>query len=633
MIALVTRAAFGALLGAAASLAAALFMYQFHTTITLEMDRDAPTITTGLYGAERVGDETYAWSRQDAALALPGLDRSQPWTCTVVVKGAREDVSTLPGVVLTVDGVIRSRHETTNDYQALTVEVPAQPASGAVVGMHVTQTFRPGSDPRDLGVMVDRWTCAPAAGGITGLPAQASRAALVTGAAFGAAWVLLGATWPALAGGVLLLGAGQAVPLTLAAGPFSPGLGRGVWVGVTIAAVLAAVAGIWRWRGRDWSAHARFALAWTSGVVLLKLLVLLHPMKAIIDAVFHAHRVMWVLDGRYFFTQPMPSGVEFPYAIGLYVFAACFTWLTADFVTLLRIIVVVAEATGGLLLYALVAHWWRDRQAGAVAAVLFSVVPLPFVIIGNANMTNVFAQALALASVAAAVRWRLQPRDLGAIAAFTAITAAALLSHISTFTLLAATLGLLAIVYAWRGDRAIRTSALVIVAASAMAGVVSVLVYYRHFMDAFRSALAVRAAGGAASGETPVSLVDRIGEAGGLLVSGLGWPLLALGAVGAVWFWRRAWRDRLDLAVLAWTATAVVCIGMVVATPVERPFLRYAAEFISRVIFTTAPAAVVVAALGATSLWRRGGVWRALGGLAVAAAIGAGIGQWLRWLQ
>lgn len=627
------------MLGAAVSLAAALVMYQFNAAVDLDMDRDVPAIATGLHGSERAGDETWAWSRQDASLRLPGLDRSRPWTCTVVVKGAREDVTTLPAVVLTVDGVIRARHETSNEYEAFAVDVPAQAAPGVTVGMHVTGTFRPsGGDTRDLGVMVDRWACAPAGAGLTWLPPRAGHAALVTGAAFGLALVLLGATWPALLGGILLLGAGLAVPLTAGPGPYSPGLERGTWIGVAIALAVAAAAAVWRWRRLDWSAHARFALAWTAGIVLLKLLVLLHPLKLIIDAVFHAHRVMWVLDGRYFFSQTMPSGVEFPYAIGLYVFAVPWTMLTSDYVTLLRIVVVVSEATGGLLLYALVAHWWRDRLAGALAAVLFSVVPLPFVIIGNANMTNVFAQALALASVAAAIRWRLQPRDVGAIIGFTAITAAALLSHISTLTLLAVTLGLLAVAYWWRGDRELRASATVIVAASTLAGVVAVLVYYRHFMDAFRSALTVRAGGGAAAavGGDAVGLLDRVAEAGTLIVAGLGGPLLALGVAGGVLFWRLAWldrRDRLDLGVLAWLATALLCIGATVVMPVERPFLRYAAEFISRVIFTTAPAVVVLAGLAGATLWRQGGFRRAGAALAIAAAVATGIGQWLDWLR
>jgi len=634
VILLVTRAAIGALLGAAVSVTAALFLYQYHSTVHLEMDRDVPSMVTGLYGTERVGDHTYAWSRRDVSLHLPGLNRSQPWACLVIVRGGRADEATLPDVVVTLDGVIQRRVATTNEYQHITFDIPSQSSPGAVVGLHVTNTFEPSAeDRRALGVMIDRWTCAPEAGHIVPPPARVSRAAVILGAAFGGAVVLMGASWATLLVGMGILGLGLAVPLTVGAGPFNPALDLSLWVGVAGAAVVALVGGVWRWTGMVWSAEARLAITWTIGVVVVKLLVLLHPMKAIIDAVFHAHRVLWVLDGRYFFTQTMPSGVEFPYAIGLYVVAAPWAALTSDLVSVLRIIIVVAEATGGLLLYLLVAHGWRDRQTAVVAAVLFSVVPLPFVIIGNANMTNVFAQALALASVAAAIRWPLQPRDLGPMIGFTAITAAALLSHISTLTLLAVTLGLLAVLYWWRGDRTIRASAAVILGGSAVAGLIAVVTYYIHFLDAFQSALTMRAAGGPSSGDTPVGLLERLTEAGTLIVAGLGWPLLALAALGALAFWHRPWRDRLDLGVLAWLATAVVCIGLVVATPVDRPFLRYAAEFISRVLFTTAPGVVMLAALGATGLWRRGGVWSWVAGLAVGGALVVGVDQWLAWLR
>lgn len=624
----------GAFLGAAASLAAALLMYQFNAPVHLEMDRDIPVIATGLYGAEHVDGQHYAWSRRDNALHLPGLDRAQPWTCTVVIKGGRSDPSTLPEVVLTVDGVVLARHRTTNDYQAFSIDLPVQATRGAVIGMSVSNTFQPSSqDNRALGVMVDRWVCDPAAGQVVGLPPAVSRAAIITGAVFGVAFVALGASWVVLAPAVIILGAGVAVPLTLGPGAFSPGLTRGTWLAAVIALALTTAGIVWRTRGVMWSAAGRMALAWTGGLVLLKLLMLFHPLKPLIDAVFHAHRVQWILDGRYFFSQTMPSGVQMPYAIGLYVFAAPWTAFTSDIVSLIRIIVVVADAAGSLLLYGVIVRRWRDPQTAALAAVLFSLVPLPFVIIGNANMTNVFGQAIALAAVASAVAWRLQPRDVAALTGFTVITTTALLSHISTLTLLAVTLGALAVGYWWRGDREVKRSGTMILACSAVAALVAVLAYYIQFIDEFRSALVVRQAGSAAAEVSPVSLMDRVREAGGLIVTGVGWPVLGLALAGCAAFRRHSWRDRLDLGVWAWMVTAIVCIGIVVVTPVDRAFLRYAAEFISRVIFATSPGLVVLAALGGTAVWRRGGWWRLPAAVAVFAALWVGLDAWLQWLR
>lgn len=630
MIRLFTRALAGAALGGLLGLAAVWISYQFTAPLVIEFDRERSPLLSGMYGAERVSDDTYAWSRGAAALTLPGLDRSAPWTCVVRLKGGRSDAATLPDATLTVDGVIAARTSTTNDYQDISTTLPARSGNGATLGLSVSNTFRPGSDPRDLGVMVDRWACAP--DGAAAPPSQVRTAAVVGGAALGLALALLGASWPALLGALAVFALGHAVPLTIGSGPYAPTLTRGLWITVTGAALLVAAALVWRVRGREWSGEARVALAWTLAVAVLKILVLLHPDKPLIDAVFHAHRVQWVLEGRYFFSQTLPSGVQMPYAIGLYVFAAPFTALTTDIVSLLRIIIVTAEATGGLLLYAMVARLWHDRRAAVAAALLFPLLPLPFVITGNANMTNVFAQALALAAVAAAVIPRLEWARPGPVVMFAAITAAALLSHISTLSLLAIVLGCLCLGYWWRGDAGVRRAGWTVAAGAMTAAIVAVAVFYRHFTEAFRSALVMRSSS-SSTGLDPVGLADRAGEAAALLWSDVGWPLWLAALAGAVVFSRRSWRDRLDVAVLAWVVTAVVCIGSVVLTPVDRPFQRYAAEFISRVIFTTAPAVIVLAGLGIAALSRKGrtGMFAAAGfGLA---ALWVGVDHWLQWLR
>src|SRR6185436_8529652 len=147
---------------------------------------------------------------------------------------------------------------------------------------------------------------------------------------------------------------------------------------------------------------ARMAIAVSAAVLYLKILGLVHPSKLVIDAVFHAHRLEWVMAGRYYFTQPMPDGVTFPYAIGLYVFAAPWTILTHDYVTLLRVIVCTAQVLAGALLYPVIVKGWNDRAAALMAVVLFNLVPLPYGLLGNANLTNTFGEAVAVAAVASA---------------------------------------------------------------------------------------------------------------------------------------------------------------------------------------------------------------------------------------
>ena len=101
----------------------------------------------------------------------------------------------------------------------------------------------------------------------------------------------------------------------------------------------------------------------------LKLIALLHPAKPVVDALFNAHRLDWVLAGKYYFTQPFIGGVEMPYAIGLYVFASLWTWITSDHTALIRGVTAASDVAAGALLYPIVLRAWGQRRT-AVLAVL-----------------------------------------------------------------------------------------------------------------------------------------------------------------------------------------------------------------------------------------------------------------------
>ncbi|MBE3135334.1 MAG: hypothetical protein IMZ55_17850 [Acidobacteria bacterium] len=369
--------------------------------------------------------------------------------------------------------------------------------------------------------------------------------------------------------------------------------------------------------------------------LFLKLLVLLHPSKLMIDVVFHAHRLQWILDGRWFFTQPMPSGVRFPYAIGLYVFAAPWTLMTDDFVTLLRLIVTTAEAAGGVLLYWLIRRFWDDRPAAAVAAVLFTLVPRTFEIVGNANMTNAFGQSVAFAVLGAATLWTLRWGHWKPWTAFMLLTAGALLCHISTFTLLGAILLSLVAAYRLFGARELRGPALSILTAAAVAALLAVVLYYGHFGDAYRSAARVQTAvdAGATAMLAAAPFTTKIVDAATLTVAAVGWPMFLLAVPGAFLVWRAGRRDRFTLALVALGATFAAFSISVILAPVEQSFQRYAAEFFSRVTLATYPVVVTCAAVGALAAWRSGGLWRVLGAGAMMGAVAVGVREWVQWLR
>ena len=85
-------------------------------------------------------------------------------------------------------------------------------------------------------------------------------------------------------------------------------------------------------------------------------------------------------------------------------------------------------------------HRWNDRLAGALAVVLWSLIPQWFVVVGNANLTGAFAQSIATASLLTAAILALGARDFLRVAALFVLVSVAFLSHVGTFPLLFAAL-------------------------------------------------------------------------------------------------------------------------------------------------------------------------------------------------
>ncbi|HUR19450.1 MAG TPA: hypothetical protein VMZ90_01495 [Vicinamibacterales bacterium] len=620
--------------------AAVIGTYAVRPGFTLEMDRSMPGLLSGFYDTERVGQETFAWSRGEATLRLPGLDRRGAWTCVVRVRGGRADANRMPDVTFTVDGIVTGRHPTSNDFLDMRVPLAPQAGTGAVVTL-TTETFVPGgADKRELGVFVDRWSCTPDAGFHPWPPRPAVRAAAIATTAFGAVLLLMSAPVAVFLTGVAAVAGTQAIPLTRDLGPFSTFAVPIEWLAVALTIVLGATFLVVSrvTLKRSISAAGRVALFVTCAILYLKLLVLFHPSKLVVDAVFHAHRLEWVLDGRYFFTQPMPGGVSFPYAIGLYVFAAPWSIFTTDLISLLRIVVLAAEATGGILIYGLVTRCWGDRVAAATAATFYGLVPRTFEIVGNANLTNAFAQSAALAALAAATLLPLTKGQWKAWMVLMSLCALALLSHISTLTLLSGIFTALVVLYRWFGRPTVRREAWMIATAFIVAGVLSVVLYYSHFGDAFRSAARVRATAGAVTTPTtalptPASTITRLADVALLGVQATGWPLLLLAVPGAVAWVRRGWRDRLGMAIAALVITFFVFATGVAVMPVQQGFYRYALEFVTRVTLATYPAIVILAALGAVWGWRRGGPVRIVAALLAVAVIVTAGDAWLGWIR
>ncbi len=635
---LILAALIGAFLGAAAVATA----YAWRPALVLQMDRSLPRrFASGLYDSERAGRATFAWTAQRADLKLAEINRRIPWTCSVSVRGGRSDPATQPSVTLAADGVVATTVKATNEFQDATIVLPPRRLSGGVVTLTSSTTIIPGgSDPRQLGVQVNRIACAPS-GGIAWPPSATIRDAAVVAAMFGVAFVLSGLTLRAALALTAIVAVLQALPLSAGPAPYLPFSQTMLWFAIGVCLALPALVAI---LGRLGPARpeqaARVALAVSAVIFYLKLLGLLHPSKLVIDAVFHAHRLEWVLAGRYYFTQPMPSGVTFPYAIGLYVFAAPWTTFTHDYVTLLRVVVCAVQAIAGALLYPLIVKAWDDRVAAVTGVVLINLVPLQYGLLGNANLTNTFGEAVALAAVLSA---SLLPSAAGLpLIVFFFLTALAFLSHVSTFALLSVTLLALAVFYRVLGEPSLRRTAWAIAGVTIIAAIVATVLYWGQFGDVYTDALRVRGNAAASQGqvEAPtatnipaaqdVGLVTRITNALAFALGMIGWPILLCALAGV---WRGAVngaRDRASLAVLAWMVACLLFLGVAVMR-VDAPFQRYAAEFFGRVLLATFPAAVVLAARGSAWGWNRGGLSRVAAAVGITCAALLGVHSWVGW--
>lgn len=619
------RAVAAGVLGATVAAAWLALFYGTNPALRVDFDKDLPRLAQGVYPPER--DEaglTFAWTSEEFSLRLPGIDRRVDWILDVRVRGARQDPGENPDLIFLADGVPVLTRRSETDFDNVRATIPANPGRrrGVLIAIHVSRTFVPGpSDPRALGVVLDRLTLRPA--GIVLAPGAAFTGAVVGGAALGAAVAALGVTAGSAVGAAVLLTAGEASILARGFGPYTTFAATAGALAVWLALALIVLAGALQyWRGQPLRNTARFAAALSLGALYLKLLVLLHPDMAIGDALFHARRFQDVLAGNLFFTSIAPGNYTFPYAPGLYVFAAAFAGTVrrglAD-VALLRIIVCSMDALAGIVLYSVIVRARGDRLAGAMAVALYQLVPLDFGIVTTGNVTNAFAQSLSVIALAALTARSLRWERRGAVAIAAALFAAAFMSHTNTFAILAVTLALAVLLFLWRGGPALRSPAAAIAAALLLALIVSVALYYGHFMATYREQLArigadMAAAAPDAGGRGIAARLLGVPRDLGL---SFGWGMLALAAWGAWHLWRLGLADRLTLTLAAWVLSCLAYLALGVLTPVD---VRY--------YLAAIPAVAMAAAIGASAGWTARGPARLVSALLLAWCVWTGVHNW-----
>lgn len=626
------RAAAAALLAGLLGAAFAALFYAWHPDLRVEFDRDLPRNVAGIYPSER-DDATslsFAWTSGDAVVRLPGLDRAAPWTLDMRVRGGRADGSN-PQLTVLADGVVVATEPSALDWTDIHVTIPPRPERrGLTLGLRPSATFVPPGDPRKLGVVLDRLSLRPSR--IVLVPRPALVAASLSAAALGGAIALVGVTAGSAIGGAVLLSAGAAAVITRGFGPFTPYTDAVVRLAGWIALIVAATAlAAQYWRQQPLRKTARFAVAFSVASLFLKLLVLLHPNMPIGDAMFHAHRFQGVLAGNLYFTSIAPGGYAFPYPPGLYVFAAAFAGLVrrgAADVTLLRIVTASLDATAGLALYRVVDSAWHNRLAAAMAVAIYHLVPVDLGVLTTGNLTNAFAQSVAVAALGLMSAAVIARRRLAIGAALASTLSVAYLSHTGTLAILfvatIATVALLVI----RGGAAERRAAGLVLASTVAAALFSVAIYYAHFMDTYRAEFArigheTATAAADAGGRTIGDRLRLVPYSIGIYI---GAPVLFFALIGATALAKRASPDRLAIALAGWTASCLLFLAIGILTPVD---MRY--------YLAAVPALAVAAGYGAAWAWNGAGpaqrtLWRAAAAVFIAVTISTAFHNWWRTL-
>ena len=655
------RVVLGLTVGALAGLLGVVALYPSRSLVRLEMDREIPSFTSGLYDGERDGDVTFAWTAGRAVVRLAGLSRGVNWTCEARVRAARPPDAPPATVVLGVDTVSASMPLRDAEFATVRLDVPARrDRDGLTLSLTSAPVFVPGGgDTRVLGVQADWIQCAPAASWLLP-PGSAMVAGAGAAAVFGVAAAISSLAPGAIVFLALFVAAGFSTLIVTGFGAFGAYPERLLWIAaaaallplalVTLAAGLRTV--IFARTGRREPTGAAMSGAWplllAGSLFALELGALAHPGKLLIDAVFQAHRLEWVMSGRYFFTQPLPDGVAFPYAIGLYVVASPLAAFVTDHVFLVRLVAVFAQACAAVALY-----WWvwreRAQLAAATTALVFTyTAPLVFVVTGNANLPNVFAQAVGtVAIVGAAWLWQTRRRVSGPIIVGLLI-ALACLSHVTTLAIVTGTILAIGVTMAAAGGPEGRRAALGLAVSLAAALLVSWLLYYQHFPEVYaRAATRVAATNpspvesGAAADDRPAVLVrqltwgEKAVDALRQVVSDVGWPLLGLAILGSWIVLQTRPPDRFQWQVAAWGGAWTVLLVGATLTKVDTAYQRYAAEFIGRINLAGYPVAAVLGALavGAAAERRAAPAIRWLVAALSLAALGTAVGNWSAWFR
>jgi len=259
-----------------------------------------------------------------------------------------------------------------------------------------------------------------------------------------------------------------------------------------------------------------------------------------------------------------------------------------------------------------------------VAVATYHLVPLDFGVLTTGNLTNAFAQSVAIGALALMAAPALSTHVASLTLVLTVVLAVAFMSHTGTVAIVFVAGACTSVLFFVRGGRSLRSAAWAIALASIVAAVISVVVYYGWFIETYRAEFARigRETAAAAPDVGGRTIGDRLRLVPYELGIYIGAPVLLFAFLGAVDLARRQSTDRLTLTLAGWAMSCVAFLVLGILTPID---MRY--------YLAALPVVAIAAGTGAAWAWEDGwpryrGAWRVAAVIVLAGTISTGFHYW-----
>jgi hypothetical protein len=456
--------------------------------------------------ARTTDDRTrYRWTDATSFVVFPGIGGGRERRLTLRMRSGRPTGSMQPVIVL-VNGAEIGRTEVGESWQtvALAVRGPATAAHGVAVELRTPTDVVPAGDGQRVGVQVAELTLATLPGGMT-MPAwgtfvQALVAVLLVYLMAVRGFALIERRGPRWQWYAAFIGAasGSVVAALFVVAP--------AYIAVSLPLLVVVLAGAFlllllprplQWLGmRLHLATTDREAAALCGILALtaiaKLGGLLYPDTQVIDLAWHVRWERTLLHGDFaalYFPSALSSGpgvwgegILIPKSPLYYLAMAPFSLLPFSLGTILKLLAGGMELVPPLVAYAVLKRIGMGK-AGVVAALLYAVTPLSYLILSYGSYPTLFAQFLSLLTFAVVL---FAGERLGRPSAFTLFAVVLTLSLLAYPVVAIFTACVLGATGWWwwcaTRDREARRRALLLPLGVLIASAVAFAVYYAQYV-------------------------------------------------------------------------------------------------------------------------------------------------------